>query len=125
MSNVMNKPTVSECVAVLGLYKGDTHEPESKESRLVELSLDRLLELFMGIDMSEESVNILRLGKRAGDCLRTRKIYTLGQLTELSLEDLSQMRKVGAVSVREIIHKLASIGMKLSDTPKSAKEAEK
>lgn len=58
----------------------------------------------------------LDLSVRAGNCLESAQIKTVGELVQLSEEELLGLRAFGKTSLREVFKKLEDIGLKL-DSP--------
>ena len=58
----------------------------------------------------------LGLSVRASNCLEASHIETVGQLTKLSESDLLKLRSFGKTSLREIVRKLADLGLTLRMT---------
>ena len=58
----------------------------------------------------------LDLSVRASNCLEASHIETVGQLVKMTEADLLKLRSFGKTSLREIIRKLADIGMTLGMT---------
>ncbi|HYC76688.1 MAG TPA: DNA-directed RNA polymerase subunit alpha [Planctomycetota bacterium] len=57
----------------------------------------------------------LALSVRAGNCLESEKIYTVGDLVARSPEELLQVRNFGKNTLTEIRQKLAELGLRLRD----------
>lgn len=57
-------------------------------------------------DKGKIKIEILDLSVRASNCLKRANIYTIGDLTERTEDDLSKIRNLGKKSVDEIIEKL-------------------
>lgn len=64
-------------------------------------------------DLSQTKIDVLDLSVRASNCLKRANIYTLGDLTERTEDDLSKIRNLGKKSVDEIIEKLKTYGYDL------------
>ena len=58
----------------------------------------------------------LELSVRAGNCLESEKVETVGQLAKMTDADLLKIRSFGKTSLREIKRKLADIGLSLGMT---------
>lgn len=58
----------------------------------------------------------LELSVRAGNCLESAKVETVGQLVKMTEADLLKIRSFGKTSLREIKRKLAEIGLSLGMT---------
>jgi DNA-directed RNA polymerase subunit alpha len=58
----------------------------------------------------------LELSVRAGNCLESEKIETVGELVKKSEADLLKIRSFGKTSLREVKRKLADIGLALEMT---------
>ena len=55
----------------------------------------------------------LNLSARAGHCLQSEGIETVGQLLELSVEDLLKIQNFGKVTLLEVQEKLAENGLEI------------
>ena len=58
----------------------------------------------------------LELSVRAGNCLESERIETVGELVKRSEADLLKIRSFGKTSLREVRRKLADIGLSLEMT---------
>ncbi len=58
----------------------------------------------------------LELSVRAGNCLESVKVETVGQLVKMTEADLLAIRSFGKTSLREVKRKLADIGLSLGMT---------
>jgi len=58
----------------------------------------------------------LELSVRAGNCLESAKVETVGQLVRMTEAELLKIRSFGKTSLREIKRKLADIGLSLEMT---------
>ena len=58
----------------------------------------------------------LELSVRAGNCLDSAKVETVGQLVKITEADLLKIRSFGKTSLREIKRKLADLGLSLGMT---------
>jgi DNA-directed RNA polymerase subunit alpha len=56
------------------------------------------------------------LSVRASNCLEASHIDTVGQLVKMTEADLLKLRSFGKTSLREIVRKLADIGLSLGMT---------
>ncbi|HEY5556437.1 DNA-directed RNA polymerase subunit alpha [Acetobacterium sp.] len=70
----------------------------------------------------EMSIEELELSVRSSNCLRRANIDTVEKLTLKSEEDMIKVRNLGRKSLNEIKHKLAEIGLSLSQEEEKAKE---
>lgn len=70
----------------------------------------------------EMSIEELELSVRSSNCLRRANIDTVEKLTQRSEEDMIKVRNLGRKSLNEIKHKLAEIGLSLSQEEEKAKE---
>ncbi len=59
------------------------------------------------------SVDTLDLSVRASNCLASEKMTTIGQLVQMTEEELLKVRSFGKTSLREVKRKLADIGLSL------------
>jgi len=62
----------------------------------------------------EMSIEELELSVRSSNCLRRANIDTVEKLTQKTEEDMIKVRNLGRKSLNEIKHKLAEIGLSLS-----------
>jgi DNA-directed RNA polymerase subunit alpha len=62
------------------------------------------------------SIQELEFSVRAGNCLESEKVETVGQLVIMTDADLLKIRSFGKTSLREIKRKLADIGLSLGMT---------
>jgi len=85
---------------------GQIAEAESQEQAMDE---ELAKKLSMPIQELEFSV-------RAGNCLESEKVETVGQLAKMTDADLLKIRSFGKTSLREIKRKLADIGLSLGMT---------
>ncbi len=60
----------------------------------------------------DTSIDVLRLGVRASNCLESANIRTLGQLKSIDDQKLRYIRSLGRVTLWEIRQKLADFGAK-------------
>lgn len=72
--------------------------------------------------IKEMSIEELELSVRSSNCLRRANIDTVEKLTQKSEEDMIKVRNLGRKSLNEIKHKLAEIGLSLSQEEEKAKE---
>ncbi|MCK4752038.1 MAG: DNA-directed RNA polymerase subunit alpha [Planctomycetes bacterium] len=86
-----------------------TEEITSEE--VAEDTVDEELTEKMKIPLAE-----LELSVRAGNCLESIKLETVGQLASMTEADLLKVRSFGKTSLREIRRKLADIGLSLGMT---------
>lgn len=70
----------------------------------------------------EMSIEELELSVRSSNCLRRANIDTVEKLTQKSEEDMIKVRNLGRKSLNEIKHKLAEIGLSLSQEEEKTKE---
>ncbi|MBA2232323.1 DNA-directed RNA polymerase subunit alpha C-terminal domain-containing protein, partial [Escherichia coli] len=70
----------------------------------------------------EMSIEELELSVRSSNCLRRANIDTVEKLTQKTEEDMIKVRNLGRKSLNEIKHKLAEIGLSLSQEDEKAKE---
>ena len=68
----------------------------------------------------EMSIEELELSVRSSNCLRRANIDTVEKLTQRSEEDMIKVRNLGRKSLNEIKHKLAEIGLSLSQEEEKA-----
>ena len=67
----------------------------------------------------EMSIEELELSVRSSNCLRRANIDTVEKLTQKTEEDMIKVRNLGRKSLNEIKHKLAEIGLSLSQEEKT------
>jgi DNA-directed RNA polymerase subunit alpha len=89
----------------------ETVAVEISEEVLEEETIDEELVEKLKIPMQE-----LELSVRAGNCLESAKVDTVGQLVKMTDADLLKIRSFGKTSLREIKRKLADIGLSLGMT---------
>ena len=70
----------------------------------------------------EMSIEELELSVRSSNCLRRANIDTVEKLTQKTEEDMIKVRNLGRKSLNEIQHKLAEIGLSLSQEDEKTKE---
>jgi DNA-directed RNA polymerase subunit alpha len=93
----------------------ETVEEELVAESAEETGIDE--ELISKLNMPIEE---LELSVRAGNCLDSIKIRTVGELVAMTENDLLKIRSFGKTSLREIKRKLADIGglsLGMSDLP--------
>jgi DNA-directed RNA polymerase subunit alpha len=61
------------------------------------------------------SIDELELAKRAQNCLEAAGIKTIGQLLEMTAEDLLKLKSLGEKSLVQIVDKLGSMGLYLKE----------
>ncbi len=81
------------------------------EAASQEQAMDEELAKKLSIPIQE-----LELSVRAGNCLESEKVETVGQLAKMTDADLLKIRSFGKTSLREIKRKLADIGLSLGMT---------
>ncbi len=86
----------------MAIEPGEVVEPEAEKEYVSEL--ERKL---------AQPVDGLELSVRASNCLASQDIHTIGQLVQMSEEDLLKVRSFGKTSLREVKRKLADIGLSL------------
>jgi DNA-directed RNA polymerase subunit alpha len=71
-------------------------------------------------DAKHNSISIeeLELSVRAYNCLKRANINSLGELLKLSYDDLMNIKNFGKKSADEVIERLRSFGLALTDSPK-------
>ena len=92
---IATDPAAKEAMAIFTSPAGEEPPEEDKE------------------DLSQTKIDVLDLSVRASNCLKRANIYTLGDLTERTEDDLSKIRNLGKKSVDEIIEKLKTYGYDL------------
>jgi len=65
------------------------------------------------LKMLDAPIAELEFSVRAGNCLESIKVETVGQLVEMTEADLLKVRSFGKTSLREVKRKLADIGLSL------------
>ena len=83
-------------------------QPQVEAGREEKAEIDE--ELKKKLDMP---VQELELSVRAGNCLDSAKIETVGQLVAMPESDLLGLRSFGKTSLREVKRKLADLGLML------------
>lgn len=72
----------------------------------------------------EMPIGELELSVRANNCLESAKVETLGQLVQMTENDLLKVRSFGRTSLREVKRKLDEMGMSLGmDVPEEYKSS--
>jgi DNA-directed RNA polymerase subunit alpha len=67
-------------------------------------------------DTEEMSIEDLDLSVRAFNCLKRANINTVGQLIQMTVEDMMKVRNLGQKSLEEINLKLSQLGLSLRTT---------
>ena len=86
----------------------ETVTAEITEKVLEEETIDEELAEKLKIPLQE-----LELSVRAGNCLESAKVETVGQLVKMTDADLLKIRSFGKTSLREVKRKLADLGLSL------------
>ena len=89
-----------------------------------EMVAEHITEEVSGLDEADEELMTklntpmaeLELSVRAGNCLESVKMETVGQLTKMTEAELLKIRSFGKTSLREIKRKLADMGLSLGMT---------
>ena len=68
------------------------------------------------VEKLRTGIGELELSVRAGNCLESIKVETVGQLVKMTEADLLKVRSFGKTSLREVKRKLADIGLSLGMT---------
>lgn len=102
---------ISKCGLKYDIRKGDFVQPEEAVAA----------EVTVGEDYYSMSIDELELDTRAMNCLRRAKIESVGQLLELTKEEVLGLRSMGAGTVKIILAALEKFGLTLkeSETEKS------
>ncbi len=90
---------------------GEETIAEDVAEEVIEEAMDEQLAEKLNIPIQE-----LELSVRAGNCLESVKMETVGQLVKMTEADLLKIRSFGKTSMREIKRKLADIGLSLGMT---------
>jgi len=85
----------------------ETETGQAEEETKVDEQLEEKLKM---------AIQELDLSVRASNCLESSHIDTVGQLVKMTEADLLKLRSFGKTSLREIIRKLADIGLTLGMT---------
>ena len=88
---------------------GEATAAAASEADVAEPAVDE--ELARKLDLL---IGNLDLSVRASNCLEAAKIATVGQLVQLSEEELMQLRSFGRTSLIEVKRKLANLGLALA-----------
>lgn len=64
-----------------------------------------------------DPVETLGLSPRPYNALRRNNIHTIGDLTRLDQQELSDIRNIGIASLGEVLHALYIHGLKLKEQP--------
>jgi DNA-directed RNA polymerase subunit alpha len=62
-------------------------------------------------------ISVLKLSTRTRKALWRKNIQTIGELCQLTAEDLMSIRNFGKVSLNEVKQKLSAFGLSLKKTP--------
>ena len=81
------------------------------EEEVIEEQIDEEL-----IEKLKISIEEMELSVRAGNCLESVKIDTIGELVRMTEAELLKVRSFGKTSLREIKRKLADMGLSLGMT---------
>lgn len=90
---------------------GEETVAEQIKEEITEQVIDEELAEKLNIPVAE-----LELSVRAGNCLESAKVETVGQLSKMTEADLLKVRSFGKTSLREVKRKLADIGLSLGMT---------
>jgi len=82
-----------------------------EEEEIIEEQIDEEL-----VEKLKTPIQELELSVRAGNCLESVKVETVGQLVQMTEADLLKVRSFGKTSLREVKRKLADIGLSLGMT---------
>jgi DNA-directed RNA polymerase subunit alpha len=90
---------------LMGLFRELVEGPAPAEEAVVEAAPAH----------SDEPIEKLDLTVRSLNCLKREGVHTIGDLLNLSLEDLMDIRNFGEKSVVEVKEKIESMGLSLKD----------
>ncbi|HSW46365.1 MAG TPA: DNA-directed RNA polymerase subunit alpha [Phycisphaerae bacterium] len=92
-------------------YRELGEETVSPETPVEVESVDQVMQDKLSMPISQ-----LDLSVRAGNCLETAKVVTVGELARMTEADLLKVRSFGRTSLREVKRKLADLGLSLGMT---------
>ena len=78
-----------------------------------------------GNDKLDMTIDELDLTVRSYNCLKRRRVNTVGELVEYTLEDLMGFRNMGRKSIREVVEKVHNLGLSFKDEVYKIKKEEK
>lgn len=78
-----------------------------------------------GNDKLDMTIDELDLTVRSYNCLKRRRVNTVGELVEYTLEDLMRFRNMGRKSIREVVEKVHNLGLSFKDEIYKTKKEEK
>ena len=78
-----------------------------------------------GNDKLDMPIEELDLTVRSYNCLKRRRVNTVGELVEYTLEDLMRFRNMGRKSIREVVEKVHNLGLSFKDEIYKTKKEEK
>jgi len=80
-----------------------------------------------GNNVLDMTIDELNLTVRSYNCLKRRRVNTVGELVDYTLEDLMGFRNMGRKSIREVVEKIHNLGLTFKDEvyqPKKEDEEE-
>lgn len=93
-----------------------TEEPEVLEEPKVEPIVEPIIEPEVDpVKEKEKPIESLELSNRSYNCLKRANINTIGQITAISRDDITQIRGLGEGTYNEIIEKIHARGLKFID----------
>lgn len=78
-----------------------------------------------GNDKLDMTIDELDLTVRSYNCLKRRRVNTVGELVDYTLEDLMGFRNMGRKSIREVVEKVHNLGLSFKDEIYKTKKEEK
>jgi DNA-directed RNA polymerase subunit alpha len=90
---------------------GDETVTSEAAAEEIQPRMDKEMEAKLNMPIQE-----LELSVRAGNCLESVKVETVGQLAKMTEAELLEIRSFGKTSLREVKRKLADIGLSLGMT---------
>ncbi|MHC4114297.1 MAG: DNA-directed RNA polymerase subunit alpha [Planctomycetota bacterium] len=109
---------INPFVQYFALGKETVAEQFVEEEESLEETVDEELVQKLNTPVAE-----LELSVRAGNCLESAKIETVGELVKMTEADLLKIRSFGKTSLREVKRKLADIGLSLGMAGPQQKES--
>ena len=78
-----------------------------------------------GNDKLDMTIDELDLTVRSYNCLKRRRVNTVGELVDYSIEDLIGFRNMGRKSIREVVEKVHNLGLSFKDDNYKPEKEEK
>lgn len=116
-NGAMEPDEVLKCAArILVSYYSFMHRIEVKKERDAMIDFQLVGKKEENVESNDDiPIKDLEFSVRSRNCLEMGNIKTLGQLAEVSIDELMQIKNFGKKSLTEIREKLAQYGLKLKD----------